>query len=199
MVVFIDTPEQYEDFKSQQEQVFINGKRGRNVRVPCVNIALVRRELIIANTYNPNGMPDEKKDALEESIMLAGFSYPVATWWDNDLQKLVIVDGFHRWLIAGYDFLGIEYVPIVPLDFLTPEQRMMATWTFNKARGFHAVDLDAELIRKLIEQGVSEDDIAQKLGIDIETVYRYKQVTGIIALFQNTQYSMSWEMKEVAE
>lgn len=89
-------------------------------------------------------------------------------------------------------------MPIVPLDHLTPEQRIMATWMFNKARGFHQVDLDAEIIRMLINQGVEEDEIATKLGIDPETVFRYKQVTGIVELFKNAQYSMSWEMKEIA-
>lgn len=195
--MFIDTAEQYLAHAASVKPAYIPGKRGQQITVPCVNTIIVARHLVQANTYNPNAMPDEKKEALEESIKLAGFAYPVAAWWDNDLQLFVIVDGFHRWLITGYDYLGMEYLPIVPLD-LTPEQRMMATWAFNKARGFHQVDLDAELIRRLIEQGVEEDEIATKLGIDLETVFRYKQVTGIVELFKNAQYSMSWEMKEVA-
>lgn len=195
--MFIDTPEQYLAHAAKVKPVYIKGKRGQNIAVPCVNTIIVARHLVQANTYNPNAMPDEKKEALEESIKLAGFAYPVAAWWDNDQRLFVIVDGFHRWLITGYDHLGMEHIPVVPLD-LTPEQRMMATWTFNKARGHHQVDLDAELIRRLIEQGVEEDDIATKLGVDIETIYRYKQVTGIVELFKNAQYSMSWEMREVA-
>lgn len=198
MVTFIDTPEQYEEYIKSIEPLYVQGKRKQKIVVPCVHTIMVARHLVTGNTYNPNSMPDEKREALEESIKLAGFAYPIASWWDPEQRLFVIIDGFHRNLIAGYEYLGMEHVPVVPL-MLTPEQRMMATWTFNKARGFHAVDLDAELIRSLIEQGVDEDEIAQKLSIDIETVYRYKQVTGIIALFQNAQYSMSWEMKEVAE
>lgn len=56
---------------------------------------------------------------------------------------------------------------------------MLATVLFNKARGFHQVDLDADVIRALIEQGLTEDEIAEKLQIDLETVLRYKQLTGI--------------------
>jgi ParB-like chromosome segregation protein Spo0J len=194
-MLFIDTAEQYVAHAATVEPVTIPGKYGRSIPVPCVNTIIVARSLVQANTYNPNAMPDEKRDALEESIKLAGFAYPVAAWWDTDLQLFVIVDGFHRWLITGYDYLGMEYLPVVPLD-LTPEQRMMATWTFNKARGHHQVDLDAELIRSLINQGVEEDEIATKLGIDLETVYRYKQVTGIVELFKNAQYSMSWTMQD---
>ena len=75
-------------------------------------------------------------------------------------------------------------------------QRMVATIMFNKARGMHSVDLDAEVIRKLIEGGMSEEDVASKLEIELDTVHRYKQLTGIINLFNKTPYSTSWEMQE---
>lgn len=54
----------------------------------------------------------------------------------------------------------------------------------------------AEVIRKLIEQGLSEEDVATRLGIDLETVHRYKQLTGVAALFAKSDYSMAWEMTE---
>jgi ParB-like chromosome segregation protein Spo0J len=195
--MFIETAEQYLTYRDTVKDVFVKGKRGAEIRVPCANTIIVNRDLIKANTYNPNGMPDHKKQDLMESIQMSGFSFPVAAWWDNDQGLFVIVDGFHRWLVSGYDGLGMSHVPVAPLDHLTPSERMMATWLFNKARGFHQVDLDAELIRSLIEQGVDEDEIAKTLGVDLETVHRYKQVTGIADLFKNTNYSMPWEMKEV--
>lgn len=195
--MFIETAEQYTEYKKSVTDVFVSGKRGSQIRVPCANTVIVNRDLIKANTYNPNGMPDHKKQDLMESIQMSGFSFPVAAWWDSDQELFVIVDGFHRWLVSGYDGLGMTHVPVAPLDHLTPSERMMATWLFNKARGFHQVDLDAELIRSLIEQGVEEDEIAKTLGVDLETVHRYKQVTGIAELFKNTNYSMPWQMKEV--
>jgi ParB-like chromosome segregation protein Spo0J len=90
----------------------------------------------------------------------------------------------------------MSHVPLAVLDH-DAKQRMIATWQFNKARGSHEVDLDADLIRALIQQGMAEDEIAQHLGIDLDTVHRYKQLTGIAELFQNAQYSMAWEMAEV--
>jgi hypothetical protein len=74
---------------------------------------------------------------------------------------------------------------------------MTATVQFNKARGIHQVDLDADLVRALIEQGMSEDDVSEQLGMDMDTVHRYKQVTGIASLFAKAQYSMAWEMEDV--
>jgi len=59
------------------------------------------------------------------------------------------------------------------------------------------VDLDAEIIRALIEQGMSENDIAVKLGMERDTIHRYKQITGVAELFKNTEYSLSWEMEEI--
>lgn len=196
MATFIHTADDYLAYLPTVQPLIVQGRGGRQIRVPCVHTIMCCRTLVTPNNYNPNGMPDSKKNDLEESIDLAGFAYPVAVDWDGDLGLFTVIDGFHRWLIAGYDYLGMEYIPIVPLN-LTPEQRMMATWTFNKARGFHQVDLDAELIRKLIGQGVNEEEIVKRLGIDLDTLYRYKQVAGIIELFKNTPYSMSWEMKEV--
>ena len=195
--MFIDTVEQYLAYRETVQPVHVAGKRGRKILVPCANTILVARDLVVANTYNPNKMPDQKKQNLIESINLSGFTFPVAAWWDPDLEKFVVVDGFHRWLVSGYDDLGMTHIPVASLDHLSPAERMMATWLFNKARGFHEVDLDADLIRALIEQGLGEDEIASHLGIDLDTVHRYKQLTGIAELFKNAQYSMSWGMVEV--
>lgn len=192
-VTIIDTAEQYAAYRQTRRDFSLTGKYGVSIRVPCVNTVVVRRSLVLANAYNPNNMPEPKRQDLIESIELAGLAYAVSAWWDEDLQMFVIVDGFHRFLVIGYDYLGLDYVPIVPLDHLTATQRMMATWLFNKARGFHQVDLDAELIRALLQQGMSEDEVAEHLGIELETVYRYKQLTGVSELFKNVQYSMSWE------
>lgn len=56
------------------------------------------------------------------------------------------------------------------------------------------VDLDADVIRGLLEQGMGEEAISEKLGIDLDTVHRYKQLTGVASLFANAQWSNAWEM-----
>ncbi|MCO5190351.1 MAG: ParB N-terminal domain-containing protein [Anaerolineae bacterium] len=195
--MFIDTIDQWNAHREQMQPVYIQAKR-RKIVVPCANTIIVKRDLVQANTYNPNNVPDHKMKLLQESIIDNGFAFAIVTIYDPDLEKFVIVDGFHRDLISGEDWLGMSHVPIVVLDHDTA-QRMIATIQFNKARGVHQVDLDAEVIRSLIEQGLSEDEIAAKLGVDLDTVYRYKQVTGIADLFKNADYSMSWNMHEVNE
>lgn len=192
----IETIDDYLKIKDALTPVAVPGRRKQQIAIPCANTLVVRRDLVQANTYNPNSVSDDRMELLRQSIIDNGFAFPIVTIFDPDLEKFVIIDGFHRYWISGPEWLGMDYVPIVVLDH-DISQRMTATWQFNKARGAHQVDLDADLIRALIEQGMPEDEIAAHLGIDLDTVFRYKQVTGIAELFKNQDYSMSWEMMEV--
>ena len=139
--------------------------------------------------------PLSKMRLLEQSILDNGFCFPVVTIYDPEQERFVIIDGFHRRSISGSDWLDLDYVPVVVLEH-DISKRMAATVQFNKARGVHAVDLDAEVIRALVEQGLSSEDIATRLGMDIEAVHRYKQLTGVASLFSNSEYSRSWDMVE---
>ena len=189
----IDTIEQYLEIRDSIERVSVMGAYGQPVAIPCVSTLMVERGLVQANAYNPNSVSGDKMDLLRQSIVDNGFAFPIVTIYDPDLRKFVVVDGFHRYLISGPEWLGMSHVPIVVLDH-DVSKRMAATWQFNKARGVHQVDMDADLIRALIQQGMPEDEITVHLGIDIDTVYRYKQITGFAELFAKQQYSMAWEV-----
>jgi len=194
--MIINTPEEYLQWAAATNSVYVSGKRKQRIHIPCANTLIVARDLIVANTYNPNSVPDTKMELLRESIVDNGFAFPVVCIFDQDLEKFVVIDGFHRFLISGPDWLGMSHVPVAVLAH-DASQRMIATWQFNKARGHHQVDLDADLIRALLQQGMEDEEICRHLGISLETLYRYKQVTGIAELFKNVTYSMPWEMKEV--
>jgi ParB-like chromosome segregation protein Spo0J len=195
--MMIDTIEQVYDYQRIAQPVLVTGKHGRQVLVPCANTILVRRDLVVANTYNPNHVSDDKMELLYQSILDNGFAFPIVAIWDDDQQLFVVVDGFHRYMVSGPKWLEMSHVPVAVLQH-DAKQRMVATWQFNKARGAHEVDLDADLIRALIQQGMSDEDICQHLGIDLDTVHRYKQLTGIAELFLTANYSMAWEMVEVS-
>jgi len=160
------------------------------ISIPCMDTKLVDIKKVISNDYNPNNVAKDKMKLLKQSILDNGFCFPIVTIYDDETELYVIIDGFHRYSIATE--LKMDKIPVVVLEH-DITKRMAATIQFNKARGVHAVDLDAELIRKLIEQGQTELQISKHLGIDLETVYRYKQTTGIIELFKNVNYSKSWE------
>lgn len=194
----INTVEDWNAYRATAEPVVVRGKGKREIQIPCANTIMVRRDLVAANTYNPNHVSDDKMELLYQSIVDNGFAFPIVVIWDDDQQLFVVIDGFHRYMISGPKWLDMSHVPLAVLTH-DAKQRMTATWQFNKARGSHEVDLDADLIRALIQQGMGEDEIAQHLGIDLDTVHRYKQVSGIAELFQHADYSMAWEVVEVDE
>lgn len=174
----------------------IKTKKG-DILLPALSSFKVPIELVQANNYNPNNVPKNNMELLQQSILDNGFTFPVVTVWDEDIRKFIVVDGFHRYTIFK-DWLQAEEIVIVVLEH-DMAKRMAATVQFNRARGVHQVELMGELVRKLIEQGLEDEDIAKHLGMEFEEVYRLKQITGIAELFKNQTYSKSWEMVEVEE
>lgn len=179
---------------SRREAATIQTKKGA-IDVPCMNTLLVPADMVVANNYNPNNVPENNMQLLEESILSNGFCFPVATVWDPEMERFVVVDGFHR-DEALTSRLQAEYVAIVVLKH-DMAQRMASTVQFNRARGVHQVELMGELVQSLVQQGLKDEDIAQRLGMELEEVFRLKQITGIAELFKNQTYSRAWEMAEV--
>ncbi len=165
------------------------------VALPCFETQLVDMDQVAANNYNPNNVPKNNMILLQESILANGFCFPVVVIRDADLEKYVIVDGFHRYTIMK-DYLQVKQLPVVVLQHDT-SQRMAATVQFNRARGVHQVELMGDLVRALAEQGLEDEEISRRLGMEDEEVFRLKQITGIAELFKNQAYSRSWEMVEV--
>ena len=157
---------------------------------------IVPIEMVQANNYNPNSVDHKNMELLKQSIIDNGFCFGVVTIWDEDLQKFVIVDGYHRYDIFRYTLQAKE-IAIYVLE-QSPAQRMSATVQFNRARGVHQVDLMGDLVQALVSQGASDDEISKHLGMELEEVFRLKQITGIAELFKNQTYSRAWEMQEVA-
>lgn len=164
------------------------------ITMPCLDVKMVARDMVVANNYNPNHVSPDKMELLKQSIIDNGFCYAIVTIWDADLMKYVAVDGGHRRIICEPKWLDIDPIPIIVLEH-DISQRMAATIQFNKARGVHQCDLDAEVIRALVEQGLSDNEISTHIGIDEETIMRYKQLTGIAELFKNADYSTSWSVE----
>jgi hypothetical protein len=196
MIYYINTIEDYYSYKKETVPIYIKSKKHGKIEVPCVNTILVNTSLIKGNIYNPNHVPKDKLLLLKQSIIDNGFCFPIVAIFDEEQNLFIIIDGFHRHLISSNKWLDFDYIPLVTLKH-NITKRMIATTQFNKARGVHQVDLDAEIIQKLCQQGLSDEDISIHLGIDIDTVYRYKQLTGIADLFKNVEYSLSWNMEDI--
>lgn len=167
------------------------------VNFPCMHPIVVQIDKVMANNYNPNSVSGNNMDLLLQSILDNGFCFPVVTIYDKEIDRYVIIDGFHRYAIFK-DYLQADSIPIVVLE-QDIGQRMAATVQFNRARGVHQIELMGDLVQALVQQGASDEEISKHLGMDLEEVFRLKTITGIAELFKNQSHSMSWEMQEVPD
>lgn len=172
----------------------IKTKKGE-ISLPVMEPIIVPISKVQANNYNPNNVAKNNMLLLEQSIIDNGFCFAVITIYNEEKDEYIIIDGFHRYTIFK-DYLGAEELPIIVLDKDIVE-RMSATVQFNRARGVHQVDLMGDLVQSLINAGATDEEISKHLGMDMEEVFRLKQITGIAELFKNQAYSKSWEMREL--
>lgn len=167
------------------------------ISLPCMEPIIAPISKVRANNYNPNNVSENNMQLLLQSIKDNGFCFPVVTVYDPDEDAYVIVDGFHRYSIFK-DYLEAEEIPIVVLN-QDIKQRMASTVQFNRARGVHQVELMGDLVKALIDQGSTDEEISKHLGMDLEEVFRLKQITGIAELFKNQTYSKSWVVEEMPD
>jgi len=173
-----------------------------NYRSPVYNVKSVPISKITANDYNPNTVAPPEMALLETSIWEDGYTQPVVTVYDPENDNYVVVDGFHRFLILkdSQRILDREggCLPIVVLD-KSMGDRMASTIRHNRARGSHNVELMSAIVSELVEMGKGDRWICKHIGMSPDELLRMKQITGVAALFENTDFSESWEaVSEVA-
>ena len=162
----------------------------KKLEFPCMQPKLVPIEKVVANNYNPNKVAKPEMELLYKSILEDGLTMPVVTFYDDKIDKYVIVDGFHRYTIVK-DYFKSDVVAISIID-KDIKQRMASTVRHNRARGVHKVDLQADMVVDLLKKGWNDNDISKELGMTLEEVLRLKQQTGIAELFKDRSHSKSW-------
>ena len=149
-------------------------------------------DIVEANDYNPNQMPSKEMALLWDCIKIFGFLFPDLAWWDEKKQKYIIIDGFHR-----YETLRRSkkrFISIVELD-INQDERMLLTVLMNRIKGMHKVEDMSKLVVELNNLGLSDIEIAKRLGMEPEEYIRLKQQLGIASYYRYHQYSKSWEIK----
>lgn len=162
----------------------------KKLEFPCMQPKLVSIDKVVANNYNPNKVAKPEMELLYKSILEDGLTMPVVTFYDEKIDKYVIVDGFHRYTIVK-DYFKSDVVAISVID-KDIKQRMASTVRHNRARGVHKVDLQADMVVDLLKKGWNDNDISKELGMTLEEVLRLKQQTGIAELFKDRTHSKSW-------
>lgn len=169
------------------------------IQQPVDRVMWVDIEKVQANDYNPNSVAGAEMKLLYTSIKHDGYTQPVVTIYDEELDKYIIVDGFHRYFTckSNKDISDRNHgrLPIVVIE-KDINERMAATVRHNRARGSHSVDGMASMVFSMLEQGWKDSDICNHLGMEPEELLRLKHITGFSKLFENTEYKKEWLTKQ---
>ena len=163
---------------------------------PVYDVIAVPIEKVTANDYNPNKVAPPEMELLEISVWEDGYTQPVVAVHDEEEDKYIVVDGFHRYLTIKNSPRIMErekgLLPIVLLD-KHKSDRMASTIRHNRARGTHNIELMSTIVSELVEMGKGDRWICTHIGMSIDELLRMKQITGLASLFENTDFSDSWE------
>jgi len=162
---------------------------GNTVIQRAADTIVVGIDELFANEYNPNRMPDTEMDLLRQCIDKYGFLFPIVTTFDKEAKKYRIIDGYHRY--ETLKRMGATEASIVNLE-LTYHDAVQLTVLMNRIKGMHQVELMSELVVKLHNLGLEDDEICGNLGMETEEYLRLKQQLGIAHSFRNHKYTNSW-------
>lgn len=129
---------------------------------------------------------------LEKNIREFGFCSPLLVTYDADAELYTIIDGEERFIVMR-DRLQAAEVPVVVID-ATPTECMTAAVRFNRARSVPQAERMGELIDRLNDAGMRDDEISSAIGMSMEELMRLKQISGVAAYFTDEPYSRAWDV-----
>ena len=141
-----------------------------NLKAPLATLQWVPREQLKPNDYNPNKVSTENLKLLTQSILTNGWTLPIVVRPDY-----TIIDGFHRWTVAGMEPLRTMLdgkVPCVIVDHEDPDEDVYGTVTHNRARGTHLLEPMKAIVKRLMAEGKDVGEIGKQLGMKPEEIFR---------------------------
>lgn len=194
---------------AEDKQAFLNEFRGwihddlsAHAKMPVDYIRWVPLSRVQANDYNPNSVAPNELKLLHTSISHDGYTQPIVTIYDSELDKYVIIDGFHRYFTCRSNKDIQEstggMVPIVVLD-KPINDRMASTVRHNRARGKHSVTGMSNLVFNMLDNGWGDAEICNELGMEADELLRLKYITGFAKLFEDVEYRKAWETRKQLE
>lgn len=178
-----------------------DGSYAANTISPVYDVRSIPIDKVTANDYNPNSVAPPEMALLETSIWEDGYTQPVVTVYDSENDKYVVIDGFHRFLtLKNSKRIKEREKGMLPVVVLKKEMhdRMASTIRHNRARGSHNVELMSTIVSELVEMGKGDAWICKHIGMSKDELLRLKQITGVAALFQNQDFSDSWDAESEA-
>ena len=143
--------------------------------LPLSTLQWVKRDKLKPNDYNPNKVSRENLDLLIRSILSNGWTLPIVCRPD-----FTIIDGFHRWTVAGEEPLKSKLKGKVPVVIVKHEDEsgdVYGTVTHNRARGTHLLEPMKNIVQRLMSQGKTIKDISKELGMRPEEIFRLSDIS----------------------
>lgn len=137
---------------------------------PLSTLQWVDRGIVKPNDYNPNKVSKQNLELLKQSILTNGWTLPIVVRPD-----FTIIDGFHRWTVAGEEPLKSLLegkVPVVVVEHKDKAGNIYGTVTHNRARGTHLLEPMKAIVRELMNEGKSIEEIGKQLGMRPEEIFR---------------------------
>ena len=166
--------------------------------VDCV--IWVEGDQIRGNDYNPNNVAPPEMALLEKSISADGYTQPIVAW--SSAGGYEVVDGFHRHRV-GKECEKVRkrvhgYLPLAIINDSRKGKgnRIAATIRHNRARGRHRVDAMSDIVVELRRRGWTAERIGSELGMDPDEVLRLSQITGLVEMFKDREFSEAWEVAD---
>lgn len=166
---------------------------------PLHNVQFIERDKLKPNDYNPNKVSEQNLELLVQSILTNGWTMPIVIRPDY-----TIIDGFHRWTVAGREplksMLG-GVVPCVIVEHKDQSEDIYGTVTHNRARGTHLLEPMKAIIKRLYQNGKTTKEICKELGMKPEEVFRLSDLSRDdflkIMLEGSTGYNNAYDIKKV--
>jgi len=142
----------------------------KKIASPLSTIQWVDRQMIKPNDYNPNKVSKQNLELLKQSILTNGWTLPIVVRPD-----FTIIDGFHRWTVAGEEPLKSLLegkVPVVIVEHKDKAGNIYGTVTHNRARGTHLLEPMKAIVKELMNEGRTVEEIGKQLGMKPEEIFR---------------------------
>lgn len=163
---------------------------------PVDRVRWIPIDKVEPNDYNPNSVAQIEMGLLMVSIKHDGYTQPVVVVYDAARDRYVIVDGFHRYFcMRSSPELQATTDGRLPCVVIHSDigQRMASTVRHNRARGKHSVSGMSSLVFGMLQQGMTDDEICNELGMKPEELLRLKYITGYARLFADREYNLAWK------
>lgn len=142
---------------------------------PLASLQWVPADKLTANDYNPNKVSQDNLKLLKQSILSNGWTLPIVVRPDY-----TIIDGFHRWTVAKQEplkaMLGGK-VPVVIVEHENRDGDIYGTITHNRARGIHLLEPMKAIVKELLGNGKTVQEIGKQLGMKPEEIFRLSGFT----------------------